>query len=620
MARRRRFRISVAVGGVLILAVVAFMWFKHGSQADPVVLEPVVAKLEPIFVERAAQSGIKFSYHNGQEAGNYAILESLGGGVALLDYDGDGLLDVFVTGGGYFSGKDKKEIRGYPCKLYKNLGNWKFKDVTHEVGLDKLAGGKPWFYTHGAAVADYDNDGFPDLLVTGYGRVALFHNVKDPKTGGRRFQDVTSKAGLNDKLWSTSAAWADFDGDGYPDLYICHYVNWSWKNHPTDCAYGVMGPNGKPLRDVCPPKKFEALPHVVYHNNGNGTFTDVSKSAGILEPNALKQGKGLGVVVADFNGDGKPDVYVATDEMDNLLYINKSTPGHIYFEENAVLAGVARDDNGAPNGSMGVTVGDYDGSGNFSIFVANYEKEAHALYRNRGDANFSYCSQRAGISAIGLVYVGFGTGFIDYDNDGNLDLFVADGHVIRHPTPPITVEQRPVLLRNMREPGQKPFEVRFDEVTKHAGPYFDADHISRGAAFGDLTNNGRTDIVISNINEPVAVLQNVDKNKHHWLGVNLLGKPYRDAVGAKVVLEVNGQKLTRTILGGGSYCSASDHRIVFGLGDATKVGKLTVTWPNSNHRQQWTGLAIDQYHLLEERDFRVQDLMMFNFRLLLLGL
>lgn len=598
---------SAALGGTLaaICGAVVFGAFTSGCSkptaavSDPLVSETV--KADPIFVERAAQSGIEFSYHNGQEAGNLAILESLGGGVAFVDYDGDGLLDVFVTGGGHFEGKDKKDIQGYSCKLYKNLGNWKFKDVTQEVGLDKLAGGKQWFYTHGAAVADYDNDGYPDLLVTGYGRVALFHNVKDPKTGGRRFEDVTAKAGLNDKLWSTSAAWADFDGDGYPDLYICHYVNWSWQNHPTDCSYGTSGSSGKPLRDVCPPKRFEALPHVVYRNNGDGTFTDVSKSAGILEPQALKQGKGLGVVVADFNGDSKPDVYVATDEMDNLLYMNRSTPGHIHFEEEAVKDGVARDDNGRPNGSMGVTAGDYDGSGNMSLFVANYAQEMHALYRNRGDNQFSFCSQRAGIAAIGLVYVGFGTGLFDYDNDGNLDIFVANGHVIRYPTPPVTVAQRPVLLRNMRQPGQLPYQVRFEEVSKQAGQYFDALHVSRGAAFGDLVNNGKIDICISNVNEPVALLENVANNKHHWLGIDLVGKPYRDAVGAKLVLEVNGQKLTRTILGGGSYCSASDRRVVFGLGDASTVGKLTVTWPNSKKQQVWNGLAVDQYQRLEEK-------------------
>src|SRR6266851_4337312 len=319
------------------------------------------------FRDCTADSGINFSYRNGLEAGHLAILEALGGGIALLDFDGDGLLDIFIPGGGYFDGPDMRHIMGHPCKLYKNLGNWKFKDVTAEVGLDI-----DWFYTHGCAVADYDNDGWPDLLVTGWGRVALFHNEPDGK-GGRRFVDVTKKAGLNDSLWSTSAAFADLDGDGFPDLYICHYVDWSFKKHPP-CSYK---PDKTP--DVCPPKTFDALPHVLYRNNGNGTFTDVSQEAGILGPHALKQGKALGIVIADFNGDGLPDIYLADDEMDNLLYLNQ---GHMKFQEVGVLSGSAKDDNGQANGSMGVDAADYEGSGRMSIFVTNYQNEVHALYRN----------------------------------------------------------------------------------------------------------------------------------------------------------------------------------------------------------------------------------------------
>jgi hypothetical protein len=262
----------------------------------------------PIFTDRTKDTGIEHSFRNGQEAGNLAILESLGGGVALIDYDGDGLLDIFVTGGGYYDGPDKKQIKGHLCKLYKNLGNWQFKDVTAEVGLDI-----DWFYTHGCAVADYDNDGWPDLLVTGWGRVALFHNEPNPNGKGRHFVEVTKKAGLNDALWSTSAAWADLDGDGFPDLYVCHYVDWSFQKHPK-CHYRQDG-----TPDVCPPKNFDALPHVLYRNNRDGTFTDVSKESGILGAHALKEGKALGVVIADFNNDGLPDIYIADDEMANLL-------------------------------------------------------------------------------------------------------------------------------------------------------------------------------------------------------------------------------------------------------------------------------------------------------------
>src|SRR5262245_40634377 len=292
------------------------------------------------FEDRTAGSGLAFTYRNGEEAGHYAILESLGGGVALLDYDGDGLLDIFLPGGGYFDGPDKKTIRGHPCKLYRNLGGWKFKDVTREVGLDALAGGRPWFYTHGCAVADYDNDGWPDLLITGYGRLALYHNEPDGK-GGRRFVDVTARAGLMDQRkvhWSTSAAWGDLNGDGLPDLFVVHYVDWSPANHPRCPGYrpGVG-------RDVCSPKVFSGLPAAVYLNQGNGTFREASREAG------LKPGKGLGVVLADLDDDGRLDVYVANDTTDNFLYLNQ---GKGRFREDAVTRGVAFDDFGVANGSM----------------------------------------------------------------------------------------------------------------------------------------------------------------------------------------------------------------------------------------------------------------------------
>src|SRR5262245_58002753 len=271
-----------------------------------------------LFEDVTATSGVRATYRNGEEVQppHLAILESLGGGVAMLDFDGDGLLDLFVPGGGYFDGPDKKQIKGHPCKLYRNLGNLKFRDVTSEIGLDALAGGQPWFYTHGCAVGDYDRDGWPDLLVTGWGRVALFRNVPDGK-GGRRFEDVTAKAGLDKGVtWATSAAFADLDGDGFPDLYMCQYVDWSWDKHPP-CTYDGKTP------DVCPPRSFHGLKHKLFHNTGKGAFIDVSDAAG-LKPGGPNASKGLGVIIVDLDGDGKPDVYVANDTVDNFLYRNKS--------------------------------------------------------------------------------------------------------------------------------------------------------------------------------------------------------------------------------------------------------------------------------------------------------
>jgi hypothetical protein len=579
------------------------------------------APLPGYFEDVTTGSGFAFTYRNGEEAGHAAILESLGGGVALLDYDGDGLLDIFLTGGGHFDGPDKKQIKGYPCKLFKNLGGFKFKDVTADAGLDPLALAEPWFYTHGCAVADYDNDGWPDLLVTGYGRLALFHNVSDGK-GGRRFEDVTRKAGLNDSLWSTSAAWADLDGDGFPDLYVCHYVNWSFANNPQCKDY-----SDQTQSDVCPPKAFRALPHALYHNNGDGTFTEVSVPAGLRVPRSeaayaelahlgpkacerLRQadqakdyGKGLGVLIADLDDDGRPDIYVANDTSGNFLYLNrggsKKGNGALSFEEVAVDRGVAYDDAGTPTGSMGVDAADYNGAGTLSLFVTNYQHEVHALYRNRGKGQFLFASRSAGIAALESVYVGFGTGFLDFDLDGHEDIFISNGHVVHHPPPPVEVKQLPLLLRNDRRPADKPHEVAFDNVSARAGPYFQLPHLGRGAALGDLDNDGRMDIILNPMNEPAVLLRNQHHSGHHWLGVQLVGRPCRDAVGARLELDVGGRTLLRTIKGGGSYLSSGDRRLIFGLGRRDKIGRLTVRWP-SGRTESWEGLSVDRYWKLRE--------------------
>jgi RNA polymerase sigma factor (sigma-70 family) len=532
-----------------------------------------VEVLPNLFRDMTAEStGIHFTYQNGEEADQYTILESLGGGVALIDYDRDGLLDIFLPGGGEFVGEDKKEIKGRPCKLFKNLGRWTFKDVTAEVGLDHIP-----LYTHGAAVTDYDCDGWPDLLVTGYGGVMLFHNEPDGK-GGRRFVDVTNQAGLTDKRWATSAAWADLDGDGYPDLYLCHYVDWSMDNNP------ICDAQGKGTRDICPPRQFKSLSHTLYRNNGDGTFTDVSKEAGLRPRDASEEaGKGTGVVIVDVDGDGKPDIYVANDTVDNFLYLNHSAPGKIRLEEVGMHAGVARDDRGTPNGSMGLDAADFNGSGKPSIWVTNYEAELHALYVNMCDRNkmlFRFGTQAAGIAALGQTYVGHGTGFLDIDNDGWEDLFISNGHTIRHPIGALR-QQRPVLLRNLGN-------GKFANITAQGGEYFRTEHLGRGVAVGDLDNDGRPDLVISHLNEPVVLLRNVADTEQHWLGIELIGKDHHDVVGARVVVEIGDRKLTRFAKGGGSYLSSGDRRLLFGLGKAKQIDRLTVFWPNGQE-QQWSG-------------------------------
>jgi hypothetical protein len=553
---------------------------------------PIAASQEsdgPAFFEDiTAASNISFTYRNGEETADHlAILESLGGGAALIDYDGDGRLDVFLTGGGLYAGPNGTEIVGLPCRLYQNMGGGAFTDVTAAVGLDKLAGGKPWFYSHGAAVADYDRDGWPDLLVTGWGGVALFHNVPvDPTdpSRGRRFEDVTTAAGLGAGLsWATSAAFGDLDGDGYPDLYVCQYVNWSFANNPK-CRYNSQ------TFDVCPPKGFDGLPHKVFRNTGAGKFQDVSAEAGLVAAGP-DSSKGLGVLMVDVDGDGKPDVYTANDTTPKFLYMNRSTPGRIRFQEVGQTSGAARDGRGEANGSMGLDAGDYDGSGRPALWVTNYENELPGLYRNEvrpGSVFFRYVTAEAGLASGGQKYVGWGTAFLDVDLDGWEDLFFVNGHVVRyHSETGAGREQPPVLFRNL---GGK-----FEDVSRRIGPYAEKNHLARGVAFGDLDNDGRTDLVISHINEPATILRGVGGQGSHWLGVQLIGKDNADVVGAKVELKAGTRTLTRFAKGGGSYLSSSDRRLLFGLGQEGTPGRLTVTWPNGE-KQTFDGLDRDRYY------------------------
>ncbi len=573
----------------ILLALAAVVGCSRSPTVEPAAATekapPVVAEVAPDFEDVTSSSGIDFTYRNGEEANHLAILESLGGGVGLIDYDGDGLLDVFLTGGGGYG--PNKEITGRPCKLYKNLGGGKFRDVTDEVGLGKLAGDQPWFYSHGVAVADYDRDGWPDLLVTGWRRVALLRNVPvDPAdpAKGRRFQDVTAEAGLGSGItWATSAAFGDLDGDGYPDLYICQYVDWSFAKHPP-CNYNST------VSDVCPPKVFNGITHKVYRNSGDGKFVDVSAEAGLI-PGGAEASKGLGVLMVDVNGDGKPDVFVANDTTPKFLYQNVSTPGAIRLQEIGLKSGAAFDEKGKPNGSMGLDAGDYDGAGRASLWVTNYEQELHGLYHNEkrsGDAFFQHHSVRSGIAQMSQKYVGWGTAFIDVDLDGWEDLFVANGHAIRFPQGnSITRKQPPVLFHNN--------QGRFQEATGRIGSYGKEKHLARGVGFGDLYNSGRQDLVISHVNDPVAVLHGIGGAGRHWIGVSLRGKNHADVVGAKLELTVAGRTLTRFAKGGGSYLSSGDRRLVFGLGEATQTGPLTVTWPNGA-KQVVEGLALDRYH------------------------
>lgn len=527
------------------------------------------------FEDVTESSGVRFTYRNGEEANHLAILESLGGGAAAFDYDNDGLIDLFFPGGGWF---EDKTIRGHPPKLFRNRGNFRFEDVTQATGLAQ----RP-FYSHGAAVSDYDRDGWLDLVVTGWGPLAIYHNEADGD-GGRRFVEVTTQAGFTESLWSSSGAWADLDGDGFPDLYVCQYGDWSFeKNHPTDCYYAP------PKRDVCPPRRFKPLPHRIYRNRRDGTFADVSG-----ELSLRVDGRGLGVVVADMNADRRPDVYVANDTDENFLYLNRTENNALRLEEVGLLAGVARDDRGTPNGSMGVDVGDFNRTGRPSIIVTNYESELSALYRNDckdGRELFQFCSQQTGIAAIGQTWVSWGTGFADFQNRGWEDLFIVNGHAIRFPVGKTPREQRPIVFRN--EQG------RFIEVGKSCGDYFRQNHNARGAALADLDNDGRSDLVVVHLNDPVVILRNVYPSTNHWLGLTLVGRDQRPIAGARVTIEAEGQKITRFAKGGGSFASSPDRRLLFGLGSTSRVERVEIAWP-WGEIETLPGPACDRYWRIVE--------------------
>jgi len=518
-----------------------------------------------LFTDITKQSGLSFVQDPGVD-GTYFMPESLGSGCAFFDYDNDGRLDIYLINGGSH-GKDQKNPR-VTNHLFHQNPNGTFTDVTQVSGL----GGSG--YGMGAAIGDYDNDGFQDVYVTNYGPDALYHN-----NGNGTFSDVTKAAGINNPDWGTSAVFFDYDHDGYLDLYVANYVKF-------DPQVVCMDKAGR--LDYCGPKGFAGVPDRLYHNNGNGTFTDVSISSGI----GKVAGKGLGVFVFDFNRDSYPDIYVANDGEPNFLWINQHDGT---FQDQAGALGAAVNAAGQPEASMGVTGGDADGDGDFDLFMTHLRDEKNTFYRNYGTTGFQDESWAVGLAGISLPFTGFGTGFFDYDNDGDLDLAVVNGRVTRGTL--LTAAEKPSYWDYYAEPNflfKNDGTAHFQLAADDAGTFDSTVENSRGLAFGDIDNDGDIDLLVSNEGGPARLYRNDVKNKNHWLLIRAIDpKLNRDAIGAEITVVCNGKRLLRQVAPGYSYLSSNDVRVHFGLGSATSVQEIDVRWPDGT-LQKYPGVSADQ--------------------------
>ena len=546
--------------GASILTTPALRSLARATEKDP-----------PIqFVDVAQSSGITFRHDNAATKAKY-LIETMGSGCGWLDYDQDGLFDLYLVNGAATSAySPKTKLRG---ALYRNNGDDTFTDVTDKAGV-----GAEGLFGMGVAVGDYDNDGFPDFFVMGYGRCILYHN-----RGNGTFEDVTRHAGVaNAGRWASSAAWFDYDNDGRLDLIIANYVDWSPERN-----YRCGGDTPQ-LRSYCHPDVYHGVAPTLYHNNGDGTFTDVTKAAGLDKP-----GNGLGIVTFDYDNDGRQDIFIANDSMPNFLFHNN---GNGTFTEVAYTAGVAVSSDGHAEAGMGVDAADVRGNGESDIIVTHLDMQLARLYENGGDGTFDDATFRSKISYATFHTSGFGARFMDYDNDGARDLFIANGHVLDNVTlfHAETQYAEPKMMFRNNSHGI------FENVSAQLGPDFTAPRVSRGAAICDYDNDGDLDILVNNNGQAPQLLRNDGGNANHWLEILLIGtKSNRDGVGARVKLKAGSFISCDERKGGMSYQSAQDPRLHFGLGGNVRVDSLEITWP-SGIVTRLSNIAADQIIAVQE--------------------
>jgi enediyne biosynthesis protein E4 len=529
------------------------------------------------FVNVAANAGLTMLNVNGDVATKDYILETTGSGVAILDYDRDGWPDIFFVNGDTFGAEPSHAIE-HTSHLYHNNHDGTFTDVTKAAGLDITGWGQ------GVCVGDYDNDGYDDLYITYYGHNRLFHNQHDGT-----FKDVSTQAGVSGtgKEWGTGCAFVDYDRDGKLDLMVANYVHFDLATIPKP-GEGVMCIwKGTPV--MCGPRGLPSAPNILFHNNGDGTFSDVSKSSGVEKTFGHYC---FSVSTIDYNDDGWPDLYVACDSTPSILYRNNHDGT---FTDVAAEAGVAYDEDGREQAGMGSAIGDYDGDGRPDIFKTNFSDDVSSLYRNNGDGTFSSTIQQAGLG-LNTQYLGWGVSFFDADNDGWPDLLLVNGHVypeVDHADLGSSYKQPCLFYWNTGK-------GTFRDLSKDAGPGCTAAASSRGLAVGDFWNDGRVSAVINNMDSTPKLLVNLAPNQNHWLGLALHGtRSNRDAIGAQVTVTVAGRNYVQEVRGGSSYISSNDLRLHFGLGASSTVDHITVRWPNGE-REDFSGGAANRFLSLTE--------------------